>query len=62
MHCKIQWYVRSDVVTENRAPGIDRTVEYRRLRWAGNVARIGRQGILTEFLRGNLLKNAHLED
>jgi hypothetical protein len=37
-------------------------IKSRRLRWAEYVARIGRVGVHTEFLRGNLWEGDHLED
>jgi hypothetical protein len=44
-----------------RSPCVVRMVKPRRIRWAEHVARMGRQGMQTQFWWGNLLKNCHLE-
>jgi hypothetical protein len=37
-------------------------VKSRKVRWADNMAKMRRQTLHTEFSRGNLLQNVHLED
>jgi hypothetical protein len=45
-----------------RSPSIVKIVKFRRLRWAGHVARMVIQGIHTEFWYGDLLGNVHMEN
>ena len=44
------------------SPNITRVIKSRRFRWAGHVARMGREEVHTEFLWGNLMKEDHWED
>jgi hypothetical protein len=44
-----------------RPPTIVSTVKSRRLRWAGNLDRMGEKGMHTEFWWGNLLDNDDVE-
>jgi hypothetical protein len=43
-------------------PNIVKDSEFRRFLWSGDITRMRRQGMHTEFLLGNLLENYHLED
>ena len=44
------------------SPNIIRVIKSRRLRWAGNVARMGRGDMHTGFWYGNLREGDHLEE
>jgi len=44
------------------SPNIVRVPKLRRMRWAGNVARMGRGEVYTGFWWGNLRERDHLED
>ena len=44
------------------SPNIIRVIKSRRIRWAGNVARMGRKEVPTGFWWGNLRERDHLED
>jgi hypothetical protein len=44
------------------SPNIIRVIKLRRIRWAGNVAHMGRKEVPTGFWWGNLRERDHLED
>ena len=44
------------------SPNIVRVIKWRRMRWAGHVARMGRGEACTGFWWGNLRGRDHLED
>ena len=44
------------------SPDIFRVIKSRRMRWAGHVARMGREEVYTGFCCGNLRGRGHLED
>jgi hypothetical protein len=44
------------------SPNIVRVIKSRRTRWAGHVARMGREEVHTGFWWGNLKERDHLED
>ena len=44
------------------SPNTIRVIKSRRMRWAGHVARMGREEVYTEFWWGNLKERERLED
>jgi hypothetical protein len=44
------------------SPNIVRVIKWRRMRWAGHVARIGGGEVCTGFWWGNMRKRDHLGD
>jgi hypothetical protein len=44
------------------SPNIILLIKSRRMRWAGNVARMGKGEVYTEFWWGDLREGDHLED
>jgi hypothetical protein len=68
---KIFWPKRDEGTEEWRklhnkdlysSPNIVRMIKSRRMRWAGYVARKGREEVYTGFWWGNLRERGHLED
>jgi hypothetical protein len=56
---KLNYEELNDLYT---SPNIVRVIKSRRIRWAGNVARMGRGAMHTGFWWGNLRGRDHLED
>ena len=46
----------------NSTPSIVRVIKSRRMRWAGHVARMGREEVYTGFRWGNMVAKDNLED
>jgi hypothetical protein len=46
----------------NSSRNIVRVIKSRRMRWAGYIARMGREDVYRRFWWGNLRKRDHLED
>jgi hypothetical protein len=44
------------------SPNIARVIKSRRMKWAGNVARMGEEGCIVEFWWGNLRERDHWGD